>query len=71
MRVRLAVAALANNVFINMQANMAAGARQINMAILFTNRILYSIHSELAPRSRSNDSTYIYAEKKKHRKSRG
>ena len=38
MRVRLAVAAFLNSVIINMLANMAAGARRINMGILFTNR---------------------------------
>ena len=52
-RVLLAVAAHVNSVVINAQANMAAGARRINMGILFTNRKLPSIHSESAPRSRS------------------
>ena len=37
MRVRLAVAALVNGVFINGQTNIAAGARLINMGVLFTN----------------------------------
>ena len=39
-RVRLAVAVLINSVFIknNVHANMAAGARRINIAILFTNQ---------------------------------
>ena len=31
---------------------MAAGARRINIGILFTNRKLPSIHSESVPRSR-------------------
>ena len=53
MRVRLAVATLINSVFINVQANMAAGALPINMGILFTNRKLSSIHSESVPRTRS------------------
>ena len=35
MRVRLAIAALVNSVFINVQANMAAAARRINMGIPF------------------------------------
>ena len=35
MRVRIAASALANSVYINVQANMAAGARRINMCILF------------------------------------
>ena len=60
----VAVAALANSVFINVQTNMAAGARLINMGIFFTNRKLPSIHSESVPRSRSKASTYSYAEKK-------
>ena len=47
-----------------MLANMAAGARRINMGILFTNRKLPLIHSESEPRSRSKASTYSYAEKK-------
>ena len=42
MRVRLEVAALVNRVFLNMQANVAAGARCLNMGILFTNRKLPS-----------------------------
>ena len=33
MRFRLVVAALVNSVFLNVQGNMAAGARQINMGI--------------------------------------
>ena len=57
MRVRLAVAGLVNSVLINVQANMATGARRINMAILFTNRKLHSIHSESVTRSRSKAST--------------
>ena len=44
MRVRLAVAALANRVFINRQVNMAAGTRQINIGILITNRKLFLIY---------------------------
>ena len=35
--VPFAVAVLVNSAFINMQANMAAEARCINMGILFTN----------------------------------
>ena len=49
----LEIAALVKIVFINVQANMAAGARPINMNILFTNHKLPSIHSESVPRSRS------------------
>ena len=54
MRVRLSVAALVNSVYINLQTNtcMAAGARRINMGILFTNRKLSSFHSELVPKSK-------------------
>ena len=65
MRVRLAIAAFVNSVFIrmHMQANMAAGACRINMSILFTNKKLPSLHSESIPRSRSKASTYSYAEK--------
>ena len=63
MRVRLAVAGLVNSVFINVQANMAAGARLINTDILFTNRKLPTIHSESVSISRSKASTYNYAEK--------
>ena len=59
----LAVAALVTSVFINMQANMPAGARQVNMGILFTNHKLPSIHSESAQRNRSKANTYSYAEK--------
>ena len=33
MRVRLAVAALVNSLFINVQANMTVGARRINIGI--------------------------------------
>ena len=51
MRVRLAIAALVNSVFINVKANMAAGTLQINMGILFTNGRLPSIHSESVTRS--------------------
>ena len=63
MRVRLAVAALGNSVLINVQANLVAWARQINMGILITNRELPSIHSESVPRSRSKCSTRTFAEK--------
>ena len=45
MRVQLAVATQVNDVFINVQANMAAGTHRINMGILFNNRLLHSIHS--------------------------
>ena len=51
MRIRLAVAALRNSVCINVQANMAAEARPINMGILLTNGKLPSIHSETVPTS--------------------
>ena len=37
MRVRSAVAALVNSIFINLVGNMAAGARRINVGITFTN----------------------------------
>ena len=47
MMVRLALAALVNSVFINAQANVARGACRINRDIVFTNRKLPSIHSEL------------------------
>ena len=63
MRVRLAVAALVNNIIINVQANMAAEAPRINNDIFFTNRILLTIHSESVPRSRSKSSTVRYAER--------
>ena len=42
MRVRLAVAALVNSVYINGQANMAAGACRIKMGIPIANRKLLS-----------------------------
>ena len=63
MRIRLAAAELVNSVFINVRANMAAGARRINMGILFTNRKLPTIQSESVPRSRSKASTYGHTEK--------
>ena len=62
MMVRLAVAALVNSVFINVQAETAAGTRRINMGILFTNLKLLSIHSALVSRSRSKASAFSYAE---------
>ena len=62
MRVRLAVAVLVNSVFINVQANIAVGARKMNMCIPFTNHKLFSIHSESVPRSGSKASRYSYAE---------
>ena len=46
-----------------MQTNIAAGARRINIDILFTNRKLPTIHSESAPRSSSKASTYSFADK--------
>ena len=52
MKVRCAVAALVNSVVRNVKENMAAGARRINMDILFTNRKVSSIHSESVSRSR-------------------
>ena len=64
MRVRLAVAALVNGVFIMGNENMAAGARGINMVIFFTNRKLPSIHSESVQRDGSKASPYCYAEKR-------
>ena len=64
MRVRLAVAALVNSVFINVQANMAAGASRINMDMLFTNRKLPSIHSESVATSRSKARAFSFAEKR-------
>ena len=54
MRVRLSLAALVNSVF----TNIAAGARRINMGILFTNGKFSSIHSVSAPRR------FSYTEKK-------
>ena len=59
MRVRLVLAELVNIciVFINVQANMAAGTRLINMGILSTNHKLPSIHFESVPRTRSKAST--------------
>ena len=63
MRVRLALAALVNSVFINGQANMAAVTRRINLCILFTNHKLSSIHSVSVPRSRSKSIAISYAEK--------
>ena len=63
MWVRLAAAALVNSVFINVQANLAAEARRINMGILFTNRRLPSIHYERTPRRGSKASTVNYVEK--------
>ena len=61
MRVRLAVAALVNSVFVNRSANMTAGARRINMGIYF---LPIAIPSESVPRSISKASTHSYAEKK-------
>ena len=63
MMVQLAVAELVKSVYINVQANMAAGVRRIDMGILFTNGKLSSIHSESVTGSRSKASTYNYAEK--------
>ena len=40
-----------------MQANMEAGARRLNMGILFTNPKLLSVHFESAPRSESHTAT--------------
>ena len=42
---------------------MAAGARRIDMDVIFTNGKLPSIRSESVPRSRSKTGTYSYAEK--------
>ena len=59
MGVRLAVAGLVNDVFTNVQVNMAAGARRKKTwAYFLTNRKLLPIHSESEPRSRSKASTY-------------
>ena len=63
MKVRLAVAALVKSVFINVEANMAAGACRIYVGILFDKRKLPSIHSESGPRSGSKASTFSYLEK--------
>ena len=63
MMVQLAVAELVKSVYINVQANMAAGVHRIDMGILFTNGKLPSIHSESVTGSRSKASTYNYAEK--------
>ena len=60
---RWAVAALVNNVFINVQEILAAGAPQIIMGILCSNRKLPSVHSESLLRRRPKDSTFSYAEK--------
>ena len=46
---------------------MAAGARRINMAILFTNLKLLLIHFESVPRRRSKASTIAYKKKKTRR----
>ena len=54
---QFAVAVLVNSVFINVQANMAAGAGPIKMGKLFTNCKLPSILSESGPRSRSKACT--------------
>ena len=68
MRVRLSEAGLVNSLFINVQANMAAGGRRINISILFPNRKLPSIHSESVPRNRSKAArTLSQAEKEKLR----
>ena len=64
MRVRLAVAALENNVFINVQTNMAARTRYINMGILFLPIINY-LHFILNQKQEvcQKGSTYSYAGK--------
>ena len=67
MKVRLAVAALVNSVFKNLQANMTAGVRQINMGILLTNRKLHSIHPESVPRSKPKAIAFTYAFKNVYR----
>ena len=60
MRVRLAIAAITNRVFVIVQANMATGARRINMGIFFfANRKLPSIHSESVPRSRGQKPSHL------------
>ena len=53
-----------HSVFINVQENMAAGARRINMELLFSNLKLLSIHSESVPRCGSKASAFSHAEKK-------
>ena len=54
MRVRLEIVTIVNSVFINVQANMAAGARQINIGILiFANHKLPLIQSVSVSRSMS------------------
>ena len=62
MRIQLAVAVHVYSVFINVQANMAADSRRINMGTLFTNSKLPSIHSESVPRIKSKASTFNYTE---------
>ena len=59
MWVRLAVAVLVKSVFINVQANVAVGARRLNRDMVK----LPSIHSESVSRSRSKASTPSFAEK--------
>ena len=51
MRVRLAVAALVNSIYISVQGSMAAGTRRIIMGIFFTSLKLAPTHSESVPRS--------------------
>ena len=60
MRIRLVVAKLVNSASINGQANIAAGARRINMSILLTNRKLLSVHSESVRSSSSEASALIW-----------
>ena len=62
MRIRLAVAAFVNSIFINVQANMAAVARRIDKGILFTNHKSPSIHSVSVPISRSKAIAFSLAE---------
>ena len=67
MRVRLAVAALVNSVYINVQANMAAGGGAPNKHdnTFLTNRKLTSNYSESLPRRRSKAITYVRSTPKK------
>ena len=66
MRVRLAVAAFVNSVFINVRANMATGTRRINMVLLtFTNHKLPTIHSASVLRNRSKAIAFSYSDKKR------
>ena len=66
MRVRLAVAALENRVFINEQANMTPRACRVNMGIPFTHCKLPAIYSASLPRCWSKAIAFRYVEKNYH-----